>query len=254
MSGDGAAHRELARYLTGSEAKQLADRLAAGGTMTQALTVVAAARRTRVQALMREAGLGVTNRDPSVAVLRAIEGAHDHQTSVTPVWTAPANLVQSGGLTASIEHFVLAARESVVCSTFNFQRSSVLWKSLATVAARTEVSVRIYVDTEAADAQPRAWSPTTEQIAAELPGAVVLRTGEYDGRAVRNHAKFIAVDHQYLIVTSANFSKSAEQYNVELGLQINDPLLTQAVERQMRALEDLTYRTCVSSPARDRKA
>lgn len=247
MSGDGDAHRELARYLTGSEAKQLADRLAAGGTMTQALTVVGTARRMRVQALLREAGLGMADRGMTIGVLRAIEGAHDHRTSVMPVWTAPGNLVQSGGLTASVKHFVLAARESVVCSTFNFQRSSVLWESLREVAARPEVSVRIYVDTAAADAEPKSWSPTTEQIAAELPGAVVLRTTSYDGRPVRNHAKFIAVDHQYLIVTSANFSKSAEQYNVELGMQIDDPLPTQAVERQMRAVEFHNYETVRSS-------
>ncbi len=56
-----------------------------------------------------------------------------------------------------------------------------------------------------------------------------------------NHARFVAVDHQYLIVTSANFSKSAERHNVELGLVITDPIVTQAVEGQLAALERAVY-------------
>ena len=54
-----------------------------------------------------------------------------------------------------------------------------------------------------------------------------------------NHAKFLVVDHQILVVTSANLSLSAEERNVELGLRIDDPLLARAVEDQMRALEDV---------------
>lgn len=56
---------------------------------------------------------------------------------------------------------------------------------------------------------------------------------------MRNHAKFLVVDHQILVVTSANLSLSAEERNVELGLRIDDPLLARTVEDQMRALEDI---------------
>lgn len=69
----------------------------------------------------------------------------------------------------------------------------------------------------------------------------MFRTREFDGRQVRNHAKFVAIDHQFLVVTSANFSKSAEQSNVELGLVVADPRLTQAVERQMIRLESHVF-------------
>lgn len=33
-----------------------------------------------------------------------------------------------------------------------------------------------------------------------------MRTTSFDGVAVRNHAKFLAVDHRILLVTSADFS------------------------------------------------
>ncbi len=78
-----------------------------------------------------------------------------------PVWTTPNNLAEHGGLTASTHHLVAAASESVTCSTFNFQRSSALWKALKEAAARTEVDVRIYVDAYAADARAESWKPTT---------------------------------------------------------------------------------------------
>ena len=63
-------------------------------------------------------------------------------------------------------------------------------------------------------------TPTCEEVAAQLAGAKVFRTTEPDGKPIRNHAKFVAVDHQFLIVTSANFSKSAEERNIELGLRV----------------------------------
>ncbi|MDR2454528.1 MAG: DISARM system phospholipase D-like protein DrmC [Bifidobacteriaceae bacterium] len=242
MGDPGLAVRELGALLTGSEAEELADRLAAGETLTQVLRAIRQGRRNQVRQLLRASGLSSANLAETVAVLRAIEGAHFHATAVTPVWTAPGGLIGHGELTASIRHLVAAARESVTCSTFNFQRSSVLWAALRQAAARVEVKVRIYVDADAADRRPEPWRPTTAEIAAELYPAVVLRTKPSpDGARPRNHAKFIAIDHQFLLVTSANFSKSAERLNVELGLRIDDPILTQRVERQMRALEEGLY-------------
>jgi phosphatidylserine/phosphatidylglycerophosphate/cardiolipin synthase-like enzyme len=242
MADQPSAARDLAAYLTGSEARELADHLAGGETLSQALKVVAPARRGEVRELLQAAGLGPANQEPAVAVLRAVEGAHLHATTITPVWTAPGGLAQHGQLTASIHHLVAAAHASVTCSTFNFQRSSALWTALREVAARVEVTVRVYVDADAADKDREAWQPSTEQIAAELAGAVVLRTKPgADGIRPRNHAKFIAIDHQFLLVTSANFSKSAEHLNIELGLRLDDPIITQGVEAQMRALEARLY-------------
>ncbi len=42
-------------------------------------------------------------------------------------------------------------------------------------------------------------------------------------------------------MTSANFSQSAEQRNVELGLVVEDPILTQRVERDLQGLEKPLY-------------
>jgi phosphatidylserine/phosphatidylglycerophosphate/cardiolipin synthase-like enzyme len=120
-----------------------------------------------------------------------------------------------------------------------------MWDALARAAARPEMALRVYVDTHAADREPKGWTPTTTELAAHLYPAVVLRTKSFDGGYVRNHAKFLAVDHRFLLVTSANFSWSAEQGNVEFGVLIDNPNLTEAVERELRDAEDALYERVV---------
>ena len=81
------------------------------------------------------------------------------------------------------------------------------------------------------------------EIARKLRGAVVMRTRapEGEGRAVTSHAKFLSIDHRFLLVGSAKFSYSAEECNVELGLRLDDPALAHSVEKQMRDLEANVY-------------
>lgn len=239
-AGEIAACRELAAYLTGAEATQVGARLAAGQPLSKVLSVLGQQRGSRVRALLEAGGLD-TDRARMLAVLAAVEGVHLRPARITPVWTSPGHLSGSGRLTSSIHRYVTAARESVICSTFNFQRSSALWAVLSEVAARPEVTVRIYMDTAAADERPAAWKPTTTDVARAMPGAAVFRTVAWEGSQVRNHAKFIAVDHQFLVVMSANFSRSAEHANVELGMVIEDPVITQSVEREMASLEAGLY-------------
>ena len=54
---------------------------------------------------------------------------------------------------------------------------------------------------------------------------------------MRNHSKFISVDHRFLLVTSGNFSWSAENANLEPGVLIDNRNLAEAVELQMRNAE-----------------
>ncbi|MEP7161777.1 MAG: DISARM system phospholipase D-like protein DrmC [Dermatophilaceae bacterium] len=239
MPGDVSACRKLAAYLTGSEARELATQLGAGRPLSMAIRAVAAPRRQRVRELLDRVG-GV---ETWVLVLSAIEGAHSRAVTIDAVWTAPGNLVKYGSLGSSVHHHVQAARESVVCSTFNLQESSALWPALTDAAARPELEVRVYMDRRAADRNTHGTvtTPTTQDVADTLVGATVLRTKRYAGSWVRNHAKFLAIDHQFLLVTSANFSMSAERLNVELGLVVRNPSLTQAVESEMSGFERDLY-------------
>jgi len=227
---DSSPEALLGEFLTGTEAKQIADRLADGETLTAALRVVAASRRLQTRSLISAVG-----RDVLIGVLRAIEGARSARTAVDPLWTMPGHLARNGRLTSSVTYLVESARHSVVCSTFNFQRSSSLWAALGAAARRPEITMRVYMDTKAAS------SPTPDEVAAQLRPAVVLRTVAFDRRPVRNHSKFISVDHRFLLVTSANFSWSAENTNLELGVLIDNRNLAEAVESQMREAENQVF-------------
>jgi len=132
------------------------------------------------------------------------DSEHDrHPRPLTHSPTVPGHLAQGGRLTSSVPQLVDHARQSVTCSTFNFQRSSGLWEALRRAALRPELTVRVYLDTAVADQQPKPRSPTTTEVAAQLRPGAVLRTKDFDGRSVRNHAKFLAIDHRFLLVTSA---------------------------------------------------
>ena len=98
------------------------------------------------------------------------------------------------------------------------------------------------MDTSAADGSGQLRTPSTSEVAREFEDAIVFRTKELDdGMRCRNHAKFISIDQRTLLVTSANFSWSAEESNVELGLRVDDPGIARMVEMQMEELEPLLY-------------
>ena len=249
----------LGALLTGTEAREIADHLCDGDTLTSALRVVAPGRRPEVRSLLsgvlgghHVVDRGGADRGAVVAVLRAIEGARSAPTTMDPLWTMPGHLAQHGRLTHSVTYLVDNARHSVVCSTFNFQRSSGLWKALRQAAQRSEISLKVYVDTHAADSVGRrAGSPTTDEVATHLKPAIVLRTKSFDGRQIRNHSKFISIDHRFLLVTSANFSWSAENANLEFGLLVDNPNLAESVERELRDAEDVLFERVQTTSAID---
>jgi phosphatidylserine/phosphatidylglycerophosphate/cardiolipin synthase-like enzyme len=64
--------------------------------------------------------------------------------------------------------------------------------------------------------------------------ATVYRSAQLpDGRVVVSHTKFIVVDHELVLLTSANFSYSAENRNIEFGLLIHDSGLAASIESTM---------------------
>ncbi|MGY4102490.1 DISARM system phospholipase D-like protein DrmC [Nocardia sp. R16R-3T] len=240
-SSPAEAARALGELLTGIEAENLADRLAGGNSISSALRSIANNQRQAVEPLLEALGP-----QAAVPVLRAIEGARSRRPTVDPLWTLPGQLARSGRLTSEVTRLVDGARQSIICSTFNFQRSSGFWTALRQAARRPGVSVRVYLDARAADQQPQSWSPTTTEVAAHLWPAAVYRTTVYGGEYVRNHAKLLVIDHRFLLVTSANFSRSAEHRNVEFGLFLDNPNLAEAVERQLFAVQEELYEPVVA--------
>lgn len=228
------AYAALGAFLTAFEAERLAAALQAGNTTTQALKEVHAARRSDVKRLLTEAGLGPHRVETSVAVLRAIAGARAILTTITPVWTMPGAEATTGRLTSEAQRLIDDARMSVVCSSFNFTPHSGMWSALRAASIRPGVSVTVYLDAYAG-------SPTA--VAAHLPKATVYRTLTLPGahQPLVSHAKFIVIDRTLTLLTSANFSYSAENTNVELGLLVRDTSLAASIESLIRSKHGVLY-------------
>jgi len=52
------------------------------------------------------------------------------------------------------------------------------------------------------------------------------------------HAKFIAIDQEKVLVTSANFTEAAQHRNIEVGIIVQSPLRTQQLTRYFASLRE----------------
>ncbi|PAU69284.1 phospholipase [Bifidobacterium italicum] len=246
---------QLGQYLTGTEARDLANLLKKGYPLSAALqsAIDKSSRRMEIAELLtaieecssENSGIASTTLE-NVALLRVIEGARADHCEVTPVWTAPQGLAREGELNALRGKLLLDAKTSIMCSTYNFQRSSVLWEALEQMSKKLNLVITIYIDGSVNRRESDSDGSSAEDIARAFPQAKVFRTKvciDDNGKEVRyrNHAKFLCVDHHQLLVTSANFSYSAEARNIELGLRIDDPRIAKSVEAQMLRLESMLY-------------
>jgi phosphatidylserine/phosphatidylglycerophosphate/cardiolipin synthase-like enzyme len=224
---------QLEEYLTATEAEGLAVLFDAGEHTTHALASVSPSRRERAAELLKAAGIGHSTPGLSVAVLRGIAGAKSAHRDLVPVWTVPGNEATIGHLTNQFHDVVAAARTSVTCATYNFSPTSNMWDTLKAVSEEPDVVVCVYVDADKGDPDP---------VKARLPRATVYRSATLpDGRPIVSHTKFIIVDHEVVLLTSANFSYSAENRNIEFGLLIRDSCLAGSIESAMASKRGSLY-------------
>ncbi len=224
---------ELGRFLTAAEADRLAAQFETGAPLGIVVREVSASRRDRAKELLSAAGLRPGDPLRAVNVLRAIAGAKGVLRELTPVWTMPGFEANTGHLTREFHRIVGAARQSVTAATYNFQDTSQMWAALRAASDQPGVVVTVYVDARVTD---------TVMVKAQLPKATVYRSAALpNGHSVVSHAKFIVVDHEVLLITSANFSRSAENRNVEFGVLIRDSALAASVEGTMRAKHGSLY-------------
>jgi phosphatidylserine/phosphatidylglycerophosphate/cardiolipin synthase-like enzyme len=225
--------KQLGEYLTATEADGLAVLIGAGEHTVHALASVSPARRERVAELLTAAKIGHESPEASVAVLRGIAGAKSALRDLMPVWTMPGNEATTGHLTNQFHDIVAAARLSVTCATYNFSPTSKMWDALKTASEEPEVVVCVYVDADKGD---------PAEVKARLPRASVYRSATLpDGQPIVSHTKFIIVDHGVVLLTSANFSYSAENRNVEFGLLIHDSGLAASIESTMAGKRGTLY-------------
>jgi phosphatidylserine/phosphatidylglycerophosphate/cardiolipin synthase-like enzyme len=222
----------LGAFLTSYEAERLALVLANGDTTIEALREIPRMRRPEATRLLKNTDLGNHRLEISLAVLWAIAGARSVRTTITPVWTMPSPESNTGRLTDQVLDLIDKARMSVVCSSFNFSKGSKMWAVLENTLQRPGMGVTVYLDERVGKSQ---------NVADQLPEVAVHRSRTPEGRRLVNHAKFVIIDRTLVLSTSANFSRPAENTNIEFGLLVKDPDLAAAIEETMRAQQGVLY-------------
>lgn len=224
---------DLGSFLTATEAERLAMQLESGTPVSVAVREVAISRRERAKELLAATATAPADQDTVVSVLRAIAGAKTVLRELTPVWTMPGNEASTGHLTSEFHRIIGAAHQSVTAATYNFQDTSQMWTALKEASNLPGIVVTVYVDASVADAAT---------VKAQLPRATIYRSALLpNGKQVVSHAKFIVVDHELLLITSANFSFSAENRNVEFGILVRDTALATSVEATMTGKQGTLY-------------
>lgn len=223
----------LGQYLTASEAEALAVQFDNGQHVIKALGAINSGRRAGAKELLAAAGLDHADSARATAVLRGIAGAKSVHRDSIPVWTMPGNEAKIGHLTGEFHRLVQAARISVTCATYNFETTSQMWTVLRGSAEQPGVVVTVYVDGDKADGM---------KVKSQLRRATVYRSAQLaSGKRVVSHAKFVVIDHEVLLLTSANFSFTAENRNVEFGVLIRDAALAESIESTMFSKHGTLY-------------
>ncbi len=222
----------LGAYLTVSEAEALAALLENGQHVALAVNAVNQSRRDTAKRLLAEAGIDHTDPKRAGAVLRAVSGAKSVLRDLVPVWTMPDDQAATGLLTGEFSRLVRDARTSVTCATYNFETTSQMWEALHDASNRPGIVVTVYVDATASDAHA---------VKTRLGKAVVYRSSRIGGKPIRSHAKFVVIDHTLVLLTSANFSYSAENRNIEFGLLVHDPALAESIEATIASKHGSLY-------------
>ena len=224
---------QLGSFLSATEAERLALQFETGTPISVAVREIAISRRDQAKELLTASGFGLSDRERTVSILRAIAGAKSVSRELTPVWTMPGNEASVGHLTSEFHRIVGGARRSVTAATYNFQETSQMWTALKAASEQPGVVLTVYVDAAVADAAT---------VKAQLSRATVYHSAILpNGKQVLSHAKFVVVDHELLLITSANFSYSAENRNVEFGMLVRDTALATSVEGTMTSKHGSLY-------------
>ncbi|MDR1355310.1 MAG: DISARM system phospholipase D-like protein DrmC [Propionibacteriaceae bacterium] len=222
----------LGAYLTSTEAEALAVLLENGQHISLAVNSVNQSRREKAKKLLADAGISHTEPRFAGAVLRSVVGAKSVLHDLVPVWTMPGNEADTGHLTGEFSRLVHNARISITCATYNFETTSQMWDALKQAAERLDIAVTVYLDASAS---------ASAAVKTRLAKATVYRSSNIAGKLIRSHAKFVIIDHTLVLLTSANFSWSAENRNIEFGLLVHDATLATSVESTMVSKHGTLY-------------
>lgn len=222
---------DLGARLEPGESKRLAEAFAQGRPLSLALEEVRAVRRAELRELLSQA-LTTLNGDKSLlaSVLGAIaEAGLENERLLEVVWSGPVADGMQGRSTRAVAELIDSATLRVHVATYSATKNSPYVKNLKSAISRgVEVTVIVDLEHQAAAA---------EMLAKELTGAEILYLlPRADGQYAAMHAKLVLIDDHMALVTSANFSESAADRNLEAGVIIRDANVVRGMREHLDAL------------------
>lgn len=168
---------------------------------------------------------------------------------LTIVWSGPETVgAENRDSGRVLEELFADATESVLIAGFNFQGGEHFAALAAAMAARPALSVEVYAHVFIAPGEDlgRALAAHDAALRKALgalplqrvrcfrPSGALLDAAR--DRRFNLHAKCVVADRRRVLVTSANFTFTAQERNVELGLRLEDPRIADRVHAQFDGL------------------
>lgn len=196
--------------------------------------------------------LGTVARDAksAAAVLTLLADAREAleraREDIALVWTGPDSLGAENRDTAPvIEAMFAGATKSVLLSGYNFQPGAHFDALRAALSAHPTLEVDVFAHLFRKPRRSEAESVAAHRamLHAAFGAEIVPRLRVWQpAHALAQkasfslHAKVVVVDRRQVLVTSANFSFSAQETNIELGLQLDDRALANRIHDQFLGL------------------
>ncbi|MBI2375815.1 MAG: phospholipase [Deltaproteobacteria bacterium] len=245
------------RQLPEAVRKQLVTALETG-RLTPPFTELALRRYVGAEDSVELAGelsrLSVLGMTPALLreVLGLLEPVQGPQTGPTLVWTGPEDAgTQTRHTGVVVRELFATAEKSVLVAGFAVYQGQEVFEALASrMDERPELAVAMFLNIERRRGDTSAAEELVNEFASRLareqwPGERLPEVF-YDPRALEPdkrgrgrsslHAKCVVVDEARVFVTSANFTRAAQERNIEVGLLVEDGAVARALVEQFRRL------------------
>lgn len=196
--------------------------------------------------------LGTVARDAksAAAMLTLLADARESleraREDIALVWTGPDSLGAENRDTAPVMEAMFAgATKSVLLAGYNFQPGAHFDALRAALAAHPTLRVEVFahVFRKPGHTEAESIAAHRKMLHKAFGDEVMPRLDVWQpAHALASkasfslHAKVVVVDRRQVLVTSANFSFSAQETNIELGLQLDDHALANRIHAQFLGL------------------
>jgi phosphatidylserine/phosphatidylglycerophosphate/cardiolipin synthase-like enzyme len=222
--------QNIAKLITASEAERLAAGFNTGQPISQLINIVNIDLRKEIRPYLEEIKNKKSKDEASDFFLALSLMGKKYISEIDIVWSGPKSPGAEGRTTWGVaSELVNSAVEEVYAATYSASNQSPYLKSMVKALERG-VLITCLVD-------PQRQPESANVIKKLLPSARLLRMKNFEKDDWSSmHSKFVVVDYQKILITSANFSKVAADTSLETGILLNNSSLALQMKKHVDQL------------------